>query len=869
MPSAPQRPPTVSRATLERLGWPRILEALAQGCASDRGRARVLALPLLGAEDARRELAAVWVVMDLRARGAAPPIASFGDVRPVGERCARGAVGSGEELAAVGHVARLTARVRRHLLHHAGRAGRREGADDQDPSPAGSRPSAPEDVAQGAQSPLGELADAVPDLGLLGAELEATFDEDGRVRDDASPQLTAARRRRDRLHQALKARLDGMLKDPEIMGVLQDDYYTLRDDRYVLPVVASRQSELAGIIHGVSNTGQTVFLEPAALVDANNQIKVAEAAVEAARHAVLLERSAWVAEEAPAIRDAVEILARLDGLNARAVFGERVDGHVPHLGRYGGEVRLLGARNPHLLLRGDVEVVPNDVVLEPEHAFLVVTGPNTGGKTVTLSTLGVLTLMAHAGVPVPAEADSVVAPVRALFALVGDSQDISHDLSTFSGHLLSLQDVLAQVERVEPPEGALVLLDEIVVGTEPVQGAALAIALLEALADRGARGLVTTHYERLKALPFEDPRFANASVGVDPETLAPNFHLTQGRPGASTPFEVALRLGLSPALVRRAREVAGAHGGLSEALDRVAAAERAAREAQRAADRARGEAAEEARRLAAAREELGRRADEEVRARAKDALGVVDEALERIRGQVRHLRGVRSADELESRRRALHGAKEELKVVERKHRPEPKSDGGSSSGGSQPKSAGPRDGGDLTAKDLKPGLPVWVRSVSQPGEVTELRGKNQAVVAVGALKLTLKARDVGRLLGGEAAARPTPPRRRAPAASATTRRERPVRCDDLPDVPPPRTEGTTLDLRGARRDEVEDQLERALDRAFMAEQEVLWIIHGHGSGAIRDEARTVVRRSGYVRQWRPGRRHEGGDGATIVWLRAR
>ncbi len=864
--NAEDSPPTVSQETLERLGWPRILEAAAEGCASDLGRARVLGLPLRDAAGARAELAAVAAILDLRARDAAPPLGPFEDVRPVADRCARGGVGDGEELAAVGHVARLASRVRRHLLHHAERGGARVVGGTLGGTP-GAEPSE-EPEADGAPSPLSALAAALPDLDLLGAELEATFDEGGRIRDDASPQLTAARRRRDGLHRALKARLERMLKDPEILEVLQDDYYTLRDDRYVLPVVASRQSQLPGIIHGVSNTGQTVFLEPAILVDANNQIKVAEAAVEAARHAVLLERSAWVAEEAPAIRDAVDALARLDGLNARALFAERVDGHVPRVGRYGGEVRLLGARNPHLVLRGDVEVVPNDLTLEPEHAFLVVTGPNTGGKTVTLSTLGVCTLMAHAGLPVPARADSVIAPVRALFALVGDSQDITHDLSTFSGHLLSLQRVLAQVEEVEPREGALVLLDEIVVGTEPVQGAALAIALLEALADRGARGLVTTHYERLKALPFEDPRFVNASVGVDPETLAPNFRLTQGRPGASTPFEVALRLGLDPALVQRAREVAGAHGGLSEALDRVAAAERAARQAQEAAERARAEAAEEARRLAAAREELRRRADEEIRARAKEALGAIDEAMEQVRGQVRHLRGVRSADELESRRRALRSVKEKIEVVEREHRPKPQEGDGRPEGERRPTAKGPRDGGDLSAKDLKPGLPVWVRTVGQPGEVTEIRGKGQAVVAVGALKLTLKARDLGRLEGGEPP-RPTPPRRRGRAVQAPARRERPVRCDDLPDVPPPRTEATTLDLRGARRDEVEDQLERALDRAFMAEQEVLWIIHGHGSGAIRDEARAVVRRSEYVRQWRPGRRHEGGDGATIVWLRAR
>ncbi|MCC6620476.1 MAG: Smr/MutS family protein [Deltaproteobacteria bacterium] len=812
------------------LGWPRVLRAIADRTSTDPGRAAALELPFLELDAMRVTLARVDELQGLSARGSDLPLAGVYDIRAALDAARRGATLVPADLVAIAKTATAGALTRRHLQHHA-------------------------DVAPR----LAELVAGLPDVGLLASELSATFDEAGQVRDDASPELQAARQRVVSLHRGIKERLDRFLARLDVREHLQDIFYTQREDRYVVPVVSSFQHQVPGIIHGMSNSGETVFVEPTELVETNNAIKLAESAVRVEIERVLRLRSEWVAAEADDLDLAARTLVDLDTLQARARLGNDLDAVVPTLSA-DGALRLVGARNPHLALKGTL-VVPNDIALEAGESFLVVTGPNTGGKTVTLSTVGTFVLMLAAGLPIPASPFSVMPVFTAVHALIGDAQDIERDLSTFSGHLLAIQRVL---DAAEP--GTLVLLDEIIIGTEPTQGAALAIAVLESLASRGARGLVTTHYERLKTLPFEDPRFANASVGLDPETLAPTFVLATGRPGSSSPFDIALRLGFSPRLVDRARAVAGGHSGLAEALDRLRLAEEVARRAESAARAAEAALAAEQKRLEAERARLRRDARQEVEALYADARAEIRRLGAEIRErQQAFLQGPRDQAALADEQRRLQRSQDALRAALPAPEVEPEP-----ARPAKLKDPTPHDAGDLDPTTLRPGLAVWVRPLNQPGELQEVRG-DRATVAIGALKTTVPLSELGRLGGAKPkleAARPRPAREPgAPAAPGGGMRG-PSR--ELPDdddrVPPPRTDDITADLRGARRDEVPELVEPVLDRAYREHVDAIWIIHGHGTGALREEVRELLARSLYVAGYRRGRRHEGGDGVTIAFL---
>jgi DNA mismatch repair protein MutS2 len=831
----------VSPQNLRDLGWARVTHALAEQTVTPAG---VVAAQSLALEpDLDAVITTLSRVRDLGKavdRGADLPLGGVPELATGLIASAGGATMHAEDIFAVARLAQAAVEVKQYLRHHA--------------------PALPS---------LVDLASALPQLSLLASELLATFDDFGKVRDDASPELLEARQRLGSLHRAIKDRLDRFIAQSDLREALQDGFYTQREDRYVIPVIASFQGRVPGIIHGTSNTGETVFIEPHAFVEINNAIKVAESTERHELERVLRERTRWIAEEADALEAALATLTTLDLLQARARLGRQLDATIPEFSEDGG-IRLVAARNPYLLLKG-ASVVPNTIELPADRSFLIVTGPNTGGKTVTLKTVGLCYLMLAAGLPIPVADGSHVTPVRSLSALIGDAQDLERDLSTFSGHLLALQ---ALLDAAEPD--ALVLLDEIATGTEPTQGAALAIAVLESLAARGARGFVTTHYERLKTLPFEDPRFANAAVGLDPVSLAPTFMLEPGRPGASKPFEVALHLGFSARLIERARTIAAREtGGLSEALGAVAGAEQEAAAARERHAKAEAELGAERQKLAAERARLERLAREEVEAlyvAARAELRALLETLDaRRRELVALLQQQRLAEKAVGAERA-EAARQALQAVDAEHAalrglvdaarnalpPVPAAEA------ARPRtSAAAGDGGDLKPGELGPGVRVWLRTLSRPVEVLVVRGE-RVTVSAGAVTMHVKAEQLGRI-AGQALRTPEP------AAAARGRVTLPAgRAPELGDddvrTPPPQTPGITVDLRGQRREDVPLEVEPVLDRAMREQIEAIWIIHGHGTGAMRDEVREFLARSPYVLGYRPGRRHEGGDGVTIAFL---
>jgi DNA mismatch repair protein MutS2 len=687
------------------------------------------------------------------------------------------------------------------------------------------------------------MADLEPCRPLC-TRIRETFDSAGAVRDSVSPELARLRREREALSAHVRSEIETLMQSEDYASVLQDRFWTVREDRYVLPLRASAKSLGLGIVHDTSRTGETVFVEPTVVVGLNNRLKLAELQIEREIRRILEELTRDVARAAPALRVNLELLARFDVIAAKARLGVGYRGEALEITDE-PVITLRAARHPLLTLRAAREgfrVVDNDVTLDGQPAkVLVVSGPNAGGKTVLLKTLGFAALLARAGMLVPADAGGRVGFFTAVLADIGDQQSVLGDLSTFSAHLANLSAIL----RYQTHGGAvLVLLDEIMAGTNPDQGAALARATAEALAERAGLAVITTHYDALKALAEADPRFRNAGMEYDPERLLPTFRLRDGTPGRSYALDIATRMGLPEALLERARALAGgAHVGLEEVIasleQRESDLSRVTEELAQA--RASLEERDEQQRVAVAalekrERELGRHAREAIEL-------AVREAREAIRAVVREAQQAGSARAAEAARARLdETARAALDAF-----PAP------------PPAATP------AAPALQPGARVFVPSLSAEGRVLHAPdARGRVKVAVGALTLDV---DVAELGGAVAKGAPAKPAR---SPSSSSRAGAPVGNGDAPQADmlalTRPSAANTLDLRGRRADDVEDEVVAYLDRAALEGRSPVFVIHGHGTGALRKIVREMVLRSPYVRRWAPGEKGQGGDGVTVIEL---
>ncbi len=633
-----------------------------------------------------------------------------------------------------------------------------------------------------------------------------TFDAAGELRDGASPDLGRLRRERDMAASRVRSEAERLLQSEEYAPFLQDQFVTLREDRFVLPLRASFKSMGLGIVHDTSRTGETVFVEPTVLVELNNRLKVAEIEIRRESRRILEELAGVVSEAAEGLRQDREILARLDLLAAAARLSVAYDGAAVEIVD-DPVVDLQSLRHPLLALRAvelRSKVTPNDVALGPvpnrsTAKALVVSGPNAGGKTVLLKSVGLAALLARAGLPVPAAPGSRVGFFHQVLADIGDQQSVMGDLSTFSAHLANLSGILDLAQSASD-ENVLILCDELMVGTHPEQGAALARAMLEVLADAPGLVLVTTHFDSLKALAETDTRFRNAGMEYDLQKLRPTFRLKDGVPGRSYAFDIAARIGMPAAVLDRARVLMDAGNlGLEETLRNLQEREQALERSNQALETARRELEQAKEDLAAqaeASEEataaLSRR-ERELAVRSREAVdAAVREARDAITEIVREAKRTRTAQAVEAARAAL----------------------------------------DRKAKEATAALPE-----AEPLDVTKLR---QALA--------------NRALGVSA----TSKKASASFAKASERPDEPVSMQ---------TGANTLDLRGQRADEALAELEAFLDRTALEGADVVFVIHGHGTGALRKVVREYLATSPYVERFRPGGKGEGGDGVSVVSLR--
>lgn len=794
--------------TLRDLGWDTLVRAVGARC---RGPlAHRPRLPIARTrEGARLAHAETTEVLNLLRAGESLPLDGIFDLRASLKRAERGGVLDGPSLRDVMKTLRAARGLRRYL------SSRRELLEA-----------------------LSRACPLDPTLDDLEEDLSYAIDEDGTLSDNASPELRRLRTEVANLRQRLVRRLEELLVKHS--NIVQDRFHTLREGRYVVPIRRDAHEKLPGIVHGTSASGATVFVEPRALVEQGNRLKIAQGELEREELRILTELSELIAEHVAPIRAACDALDHADLRQAGARLGFDLDAEPLD---FADEpvIELGAARHPILLLES-VDVVPSDLELKAGGA-LVLSGPNAGGKTVALKNFGLAALMIRAGLPFPAKEGSKVGFFEPVLSDVGDEQSLQKNLSTFSAHITNITRILD-----ESREGALVLLDELASGTDPGEGAALAVALAEAFVRRGAAVALTTHYEPLKALGTRDERFTNAAVGFDVARMRPTFLLHWGIPGASSALAVAQRFGIPEHIVEAAR------GVLPDQTRNFDELVQTLHTHQRALVDAEAEIAQERRGL---RDERQKLADTRQKLEARGQKAINEEA-ERVRKELRDLR--RS---LKETRKGIREAKHERDLEETRKRLDDAT--------RTVDERAPR----ISEEDVAPALTelpaagdeVFLAQLGRSAKVVEVDdGKSRVRVAAGAMKLWVDLADLraapetsaGKASKSKGGAKPksAPPFRKPKSWDKPAEESKPVSTPD-----------NTLDLRGMRVDDALAMTESFLDRLYGASARAAFIVHGVGTGALREAVRELLRdRGDYVHSYRSGTTEEGGDRLTVVTL---
>lgn len=695
---------------------------------------------------------------------------------------------------------------------------------------------------------LAEMAANIQPCDHVIDQISRCISDRGDVLDNASPELGRIRSELRIAQERLLSTLDRLVHSSDIKPYLQEALVTQRQGRYVIPVRAEYKGNIDGIIHDQSASGATLFIEPLKVVQQNNALRELELQEEKEVRRILLELSTAVAEEAIYLRRNTQVLADLDFTFAKAKYAYTLDATLPEMSTFqprksthkrskeedelaahpGSVIDLHRARHP---LLDQKTVVPIDVYLDDDTYIIVITGPNTGGKTVTLKTVGLLTLMAQSGMMLPVDVGSKLSVFEGVYADIGDEQSIEQSLSTFSSHMTNIISIL---EEADPT--CLVLLDELGAGTDPEEGSALAMALLENLRDRGITTFATTHYSDLKLYAHNTPGVRNASVEFDVETLSPTYELSIGLPGRSNALTIARRLGLNPVIVEEAESIVRPDTlQADKLLDDI---RRAKQEAFEAAERAKarerqGQLLEADLRHQLAQIEQARRAViAETRTLMQAELEEARKEVEQLRRQARSgFSGSASAGHEDFLARA------EKELTRRKQATEEVNQRVVVPGRADERLTGPIEVGDI----------VWVASLQASGEVLAIYdATDEADVQLGNFRLKL---PVKRLELRQKAVKETT----APA----------VKIHNSGPAPSP---GIELDLRGERVEEGIDRLERYLNDAYRARLPFVRIIHGHGTGAMKSAVRDALKRHPLVGTMRSGDAGEGGDGVTMVKL---
>jgi DNA mismatch repair protein MutS2 len=677
---------------------------------------------------------------------------------------------------------------------------------------------------------LAAEAFALADLPKLAADIERVVDPDGQVRDDASPELARLRREIGGSRSRIVGRLTAFAASLPPNLQVPDASVSIREGRYVVPVRREGRGEVGGIVHGESGTGATLFVEPPVAIEMMNRLRELEAAEAREVLRILREQTARLRPHREEIEPSLGSLVRLDTIFARARYAVRSDGHPPEILPAGSaEYRVVHGRHPLLLARAEA-VVPFDLAMEPGERTLLISGPNTGGKTVLLKAMGLISLLAQTGVVPPVGIGTRLPLFRRIYADIGDEQSIEASLSTFSAHLKNLREALEGADAE-----ALVLIDEIGSGTDPLEGGALAHAILLELTRRAVLTVATTHLGQLKLLPTEDARVVNASLQFDAERLAPTYRLQKGVPGRSYGLAIARRLGLPDEVLAEAethlpqgeRDVARLLLELESREQQVSDMRFRLETELRATDGLRAE-------LEGLQADLQRREKDAERRARQQARDLLLRSRQEVEEAIREVRAAADESRLDEAARAARRRVEEAARQQRERTPDAPAAGRGAARGGVP---------------LAPGVRVRIESLSTTGKVLEMRD-GRVLVETGGLRMQVAAEDLTPLPAGDQQQAPSRPRARVPGGGGYVAAELDA--------------STEVDLRGLRVDELELRLGRALDAALVSGLPSFRIIHGKGTGALRAQVQEILRADPRIVSFRPGERYEGGTGVTVV-----
>ncbi len=676
---------------------------------------------------------------------------------------------------------------------------------------------------------LKSWAQSIEILGQLERNIENTIDEHGNIRDEASVELKRIRREMKSSQGRIKERIASVLHAAEYQKYFQDAIITVRDDRYVVPVKQEYRQHFPGIVHDQSASGATLFIEPMAIVELNNDVKQLSLAEHHEIERILRTLSQYIAKEKDILLANSDIMADLDFSFAKAKLARAMKAVEPLLNRE-GRTRLLGARHP---LIPEEKIVPIDLILGKDYRMLLITGPNTGGKTVSMKTMGLMVLMAQSGCFLPVEADSEIAVYANVYADIGDEQSIEQSLSTFSAHMTHLVDILHKVEADD-----LLLLDELGAGTDPEEGAALAMAVLEQLLQVQASVIATTHYSELKTFAYTRDGIENACVEFDIKTLRPTYRLLIGIPGASNAFAISQRLGLAESVILRAKQLIRADHAQFENVINQLENEKMMYE-QRNADilERQQKVSQLEARVEAMKTELSQKKAQILRKAKDESSALIRRTRRESEDVIRQLKDQFNDQGIQKRQQAIQAAREKMNAAAERARP------GIISGKAYRK---PVDLKTILAGDI-----VYVSKLDQKGTVLSVQGK-ELEVQLGSLKMVVKVSACKFVESGK---------KKEKQQTASKSKQSSTFLQKAANIK------REIDIRGLMVDEAEQVIGKFLDDAVIAGMAQVLIIHGKGTGALRKGIQSYLKNHRNVLHIAFADINEGGTGATVVDLK--
>ncbi|GEQ32228.1 DNA mismatch repair protein MutS [Marinilactibacillus psychrotolerans] len=781
--------------SFKTLDFPKVINQLSKHAVSELGKEKIHALSpssdYIEVKDKQEETEDG--VRILRMKGGIP-LSPFIDIRPHLKRANIGAALNGKEVAQIGKVIKSVREIDQFFVK------------------------LKEDEIELKQ--LYIISDQFVALRPLERAIFTVVDEGGYVLDDASTALRGIRTGIKQTESRVRQKLESIVRGSQAK-FLTDAIITMRNDRYVIPVKQENRTTFGGVVHDQSSTGQTLFIEPQSVVDLNNRLKQYQSEERSEIERILAEVTNVIMPHTAEIDQNMTVLVLLDFINAKAKYAQEIKGIKPLISE-NNAVSFMRARHP---LLEESEVVANDIILGEEYQTMIITGPNTGGKTVALKTLGLLQLMAQSGLQIPVAEQSVMGIFSSVFADIGDEQSIEQSLSTFSSHMTNIVEILNKID-----DQSLVLLDELGAGTDPQEGAALAIALLDAIAAKGSYALITSHYPELKAYGYNRPQTINASMEFDVETLSPTYKLLIGIPGRSNAFEIAKRLGLNDMVIESARQLmSGESQSVDEMIQDLENKRKQAsqetvkvREELQNAQALHRELKNAFKEYEAEKEQLKKKAEKEANQIIEKAQKDTEKIIEDLRA--RQLQGaqgsaVKEHEFIEAQTRLSNLKLEEESLKKNKILQKQK-----------------------RKKELKPGDFVQVESLGQKGTIVEKSGNKQWVVQMGMLKMKLNESDL------------TPAQQeKEPSYNRTS-----LKSTSMGSV------STEIDLRGERVEAALNQLDQYIDQAILSNYPQVTVIHGMGTGAVRKAVQDYLKKHPQVKSYNDAPANQGGNGATIV-----